>query len=415
MIATSTYKKYAGFWRRLIAWCIDMAVLGVFFAVLSLFAGYSGIVKNSHHPTFTFSHGNIIITSDSIKEEKTANAYLTDSVDFHVKPLIHQYVNYFVIDKGDYSNLQNFIWYLAECIIILLYFSILESSSRQATLGKMALNLVVTDAHGRRITFWRALGRNTGKYVSRLTICIGYIITAFTPRKQALHDLMSGCLVLLYHPEQQLEEQQKEAEHIKLTELKTKAELEALQAKINPHFLYNCLNSIASLAYDDPRRVEQMAIALSKFFRYSINTSGQNYATIKDEIELTKTYLEIEKIRFEDKLSYRFEVSGDQEYLIPRFLLQPLAENAIKHGLSKISGEGQLVIKASVTNDHIEIAVCDNGPDFPKELVSGYGLKSTYEKLSLLFPNAFELHTINGKEKQIKVIIKKLMKHAEKV
>src|SRR4029079_13760823 len=127
---------------------------------------------------------------------------------------------------------------------------------------------------------------------------------------------------------------EKELEVAKLQQLKSEAELDALHSKVTPHFLYNALNSIANLAVSDGKRARKMTIALAELFRYSINYSDHNYSTIKEEVEMAEVYLQIEKIRFEDQLNYSIQVSGDiNHYLIPRFVLQPIVENAVKHGL----------------------------------------------------------------------------------
>lgn len=203
---------------------------------------------------------------------------------------------------------------------------------------------------------------------------------------------------------------QQEIKIMELNQLKVKAELETLQSKINPHFLYNSLNSIARLVRVDVDKAEQMILNLSKLFRYSINTQGNNYSSVKEEIEMVKTYLDIEKVRFGDKLNFKINVAPRTEnYLIPRFLVQPLVENAVKHGTSKLTAEGILSVNIVKNSDQLEINIQDNGPAFPDGMVSlGYGLQSTYEKLNLLFPNAHEVQILNGKEKQIKIILKKL-------
>lgn len=205
---------------------------------------------------------------------------------------------------------------------------------------------------------------------------------------------------------------EKELEVARLTVLKTKAELDALHSKVNPHFLYNALNSIADLAVTDGRKARKMTIALADLFRYSINYSQNNFSTVKDELEMTEVYLQIEKIRFEDQLNYRVELADNpRHYLVPRFLLQPLAENAVKHGL-KVTGQmTEIVIKVAELENGIRIVVADNGPAFPDELVPGYGVKSVFDKLDLLFPGQYEIRFSNTPCKRVEIDIFKLMKH----
>ncbi len=205
---------------------------------------------------------------------------------------------------------------------------------------------------------------------------------------------------------------EKELEVTLLRELKTKAELEALHSKINPHFLYNALNSIADLSITDGKKARKMTVALADLFRYSINYSENNYSTVRDEVEMAEVYLQIEKIRFEDKLNYAIHVDPDiDHYLLPRFVLQPVVENAVKHGLKATGKITQINIAIRRKNNGLELIVADNGPEFPNELTPGYGVKSIYDKLDLLFPNEYEVHFVNDPEKKVFIQIHKLMKN----
>lgn len=208
--------------------------------------------------------------------------------------------------------------------------------------------------------------------------------------------------------ELQIELKEKEI-HLKQTEqLLAQAELEALQAKINPHFLYNALNSIAGLIHDEPDKAEKMVLSLSDLFRYTLNAQGKPYTTVEQEIEMVNTYLEIEKTRFEHQLTYTINVDSDcQHYLIPRFLIQPLVENAIKHGTSK-KEKGVLSVNITTNNNQLHITVADNGPDFPIQLGTGYGLKNVSEKLDLLFPQQNSVAFYNQPQKHISIQIHQL-------
>jgi sensor histidine kinase YesM len=205
---------------------------------------------------------------------------------------------------------------------------------------------------------------------------------------------------------------EKELEVTRLIALKTKAELDALHSKINPHFLYNALNSIADLSVTDGKKARKMTIALADLFRYSINYSDHNYSTIKEEVEMAEVYLQIEKIRFEDQLNYSTQVTGDiNHYLIPRFVLQPIVENAVKHGLKATGKMTEINVEVKQSGQGLELVVADNGPAFPEELSPGYGVKSIYDKLDLLFPGAYEVHFSNQPRKNVSIFIHKLMKN----
>jgi two-component system, LytTR family, sensor kinase len=212
--------------------------------------------------------------------------------------------------------------------------------------------------------------------------------------------------------ERQKKMNEKELEVLRLRELKTKAELDALHSKINPHFLYNALNSIADLSITDGKKARKMTVALADLFRYSINYSDHNYSTVKEEVEMTEVYLQIEKIRFEDKLNYSINIAENvNHYLIPRFVLQPVVENAVKHGLKATGNTTEIDITVKNDNGGLQLTVADNGPAFPDELVPGYGVKSMYDKLDLLFPDNYEVHFANKPQKKVSIHILKMIKN----
>lgn len=200
---------------------------------------------------------------------------------------------------------------------------------------------------------------------------------------------------------------EQEAQMLKLNELKTKAELEALQAKINPHFLYNALNSIASLVHLDPDKAEEMTLLLSKFFRYSTSVKSQYHDTVDHELDMVSTYLDVEKVRFDERLNYSIDLQNEglRDKLIPRFLLQPLVENAIKHGISKRAGEGLIRLTISEKADQLVLCLHDNGPAFPETLAAGYGLQSIRDKLRLLGGPDATLELVNGPDKHVRVTL----------
>lgn len=199
---------------------------------------------------------------------------------------------------------------------------------------------------------------------------------------------------------------EKELDVTRLKQLKTQAELQTLQSKINPHFLYNALNSIASLIHEDADKAEDMTLKLSRLFRYSINSQQENMAAVKEEMEIVSTYLDIEKVRFGDRISFTSWVDpAALSCQIPRFLIQPLVENALKHGLNNTVDGGLLHIAVDKTAEGIAIVVSDNGTLFPDELQMGYGLQSTYDKLQLLYGDAYRLQISNAPQKHIRITL----------
>lgn len=191
-----------------------------------------------------------------------------------------------------------------------------------------------------------------------------------------------------------------------LNQLKAKAELQALQSKINPHFLYNALNSITSLIYTEPELAEEMTIKLSKLFRYSLNTQEANFASLAEEIEVVKLYLDIEKIRFQHKLNIEFTIEESLlKYSVPRFLIQPLVENSIKHGINNLTDKGNIVVKCWRENNFLQVSVHDNGPAFNSNYQAGYGLQSTYDKMNLLYGEEYSIQINNGTYKEVLISI----------
>ena len=228
------------------------------------------------------------------------------------------------------------------------------------------------------------------KFTTLISLVIGTIILLFEFQKANASALLKA----------------KEMDLIKLNQLKTQAELQALQSKINPHFLYNALNSIVSLIHEDANKAEDMTIKLSKLFRYSINTMQENYCSVAEEVEILNTYLAIEKVRFGDRINFKIHHDAELgDKFIPRFLLQPLVENALKHGLKDVYENGELEVIIAQKDARIELIIADNGVPFPEELVAGYGMQSTFDKLQLLYKENYDLQLNNTPTKHIKISI----------
>lgn len=198
----------------------------------------------------------------------------------------------------------------------------------------------------------------------------------------------------------------KDVELSQLKTLKAQAEMGYLQARINPHFLYNALNSIAGLARSNPEKTEQMALSLSDLFRYHTNRTSDLFSTVEEELAMVRTYLDIEQIRFGERLQY--SITSDPSVnleKIPRHILQPLVENAVKHGISRIEGQGRITVATQNTAGHIILEVNDNGPGFPEGLMSGYGLQSIHDMLQLMYGDKASILWENQPLKRIRVNI----------
>jgi two-component system LytT family sensor kinase len=193
---------------------------------------------------------------------------------------------------------------------------------------------------------------------------------------------------------------------LKLEQQNTMFELELLRSKINPHFLYNVHNSIAGLISKDPVKAEAMILLLSKFFRFTLNKESATFHSIADEIDIIRTYLDLQLIRYGDRLNYTINV--DQSMLalqLPSYILQPLVENSIKHGIEKITEKGVIAIEITVANDQLIIRVIDNGPAFPNLPGTGNGLQIINNKLRLLYQERFTIEFQNFPKKYVELIL----------
>jgi signal transduction histidine kinase len=176
-----------------------------------------------------------------------------------------------------------------------------------------------------------------------------------------------------------------------LGELAATAQLAALRAQINPHFLFNSLNSIAQLIHVDPAKAEACVERLAEIFRYLLNRAEQDFVPLSEELQMTNAYLEIERARFEERL--RVETSVDPSALrqmIPNLVLQPLVENAVKHGLSRKVGPGTLRIAARLEGEILTLVVGDDGLGMSSAVLAdvferGVGLRNLRARLQRLY------------------------------
>lgn len=174
-----------------------------------------------------------------------------------------------------------------------------------------------------------------------------------------------------------------ERERLRLRLLTQDAELKALRAQINPHFLFNSLNSLSALTSLDPAKARTMCVRLSDFLRLTLGLGERSSVALREELELLRTYLDIEQVRFGTRLQVRWEVEEEVlEQPVPPLLLQPLVENAIKHGIARLPEGGELVLSAH--RQHGELALSVENPRDPDETPAkglGLGLRAVRERL----------------------------------
>ncbi|MGD0666972.1 MAG: histidine kinase [Bryobacteraceae bacterium] len=187
--------------------------------------------------------------------------------------------------------------------------------------------------------------------------------------------------------EKKLEEQQR---------LLVEARLSALTSQINPHFLFNTLNSVSSLIRTDPNQARVMVVRLSKVLRRLLR-KHENFSSLREELSFIEDYLAIEVVRFGDKLRFEKDVAEDTlDMLVPSMLLQPLVENSIKHGLSSKVEGGTIRIRTRRGGSRVELLVEDDGVGIPEEklatvLDQGIGVSNVHERLKVLFGNDYRM------------------------
>jgi signal transduction histidine kinase len=209
------------------------------------------------------------------------------------------------------------------------------------------------------------------------------------------------CVVIITHSFHTLvsfyrELREKDVLEEKLKTLAAQAELKALRAQINPHFLFNSLNTIASLIASDPSKAEESIERLAEIFRYALTASDKEFVTLKDELEFIESYLEIEKARFGERLQINRDIPPEiMTILIPSLVLQPLVENSIKHG-SDDNGKMSIEIRALRDGSLVRIMVKDTGKGVPDEIkkglyTAGTGLRNVSERLHRVYGERYGL------------------------
>ena len=186
--------------------------------------------------------------------------------------------------------------------------------------------------------------------------------------------------------------------------LREQAEFRALQSQINPHFLFNSLNTITYFCREKPERARELLLALSVYFRHTLNSSSAYMISIEQELEHVKAYLMLEEARFEERLEVTIDFPEALDFMVPTLILQPIVENAVKHGAMKRQ-QGKVLLKASVVEDILVISVKDNGYGIPKEVLRGfydkdttgqYGLLNVDSRLRSIYGESFGLQIDTG-------------------
>ncbi|UDQ79094.1 sensor histidine kinase [Erwinia rhapontici] len=190
-----------------------------------------------------------------------------------------------------------------------------------------------------------------------------------------------------------------------LREMANKAELRALQSKINPHFLFNALNAISSSIRINPDTARQLITNLSRYLRYNLELNDDEIIDIKKELYQVKDYIAIEQARFGDKLTVIYDIEEDVNCSLPSLLIQPLVENAIMHGIHPFRGKGVVTLSIHDLGDRVRIAVRDTGQGISEDVIARVernempgnkiGLLNVHHRVKLLYGEGLHIHRLN--------------------
>ena len=214
--------------------------------------------------------------------------------------------------------------------------------------------------------------------------------------------------------------QEEKQRYLKALSMAHEAQLKMLRYQLNPHFLFNTLNAISTLILDkDTQLANNMVMKLSRFLRYSLDNDPMQQVTVDEEIESLKLYLDIEKVRFGDRLTLHFSISPEaQKALMPGLLLQPLVENSIKYAVSQSINGGSIAVSAAIEDGRLVLVVADDGPGLdlrqgriPKG--GGVGLANTKERLVELYGNEQSFRLVTTEPHGLTITIKLPATHAQ--
>jgi len=182
-------------------------------------------------------------------------------------------------------------------------------------------------------------------------------------------------------------------------------QLNKFKSQLNPHFIFNSMNGLRALIDEDTEKAKEGITQLSNILRHTLTLEKRSLITIEEELKLVKDYLNLEKIRLEERLYYEINTSPScLNYHIPPMLIQTLAENAIKHGISRLIDGGRLIINSTSTNEFLIMEIINSGQYNPKikhnEDANGFGIENSKQRLNFIFEDraSFQIQNLNSQE-----------------
>jgi two-component system sensor histidine kinase AlgZ len=221
--------------------------------------------------------------------------------------------------------------------------------------------------------FWQSLSDGIGTALV-ITLIIGIAVTSYETLRSQLEDTTVALRT-------------KERDEADARRVAAEAQLASIESRVQPHFLFNTLNSIAALVHDDPAGAERMTGQLASLLRSALDSTATPLVRLDQELRVVRAYLDIERVRFGDRLRYRVDPGeGTASAIVPRMALQTLVENSVKYAVSSRREGGSICVKAVASHGRVRVTVEDDGPGFdPKRRPEGHGLALLDARLAMLF------------------------------
>jgi signal transduction histidine kinase len=221
--------------------------------------------------------------------------------------------------------------------------------------------------------FWRWLSGGIGTALV-ISLILGVAVTSYETLRSRLDDATVALRT-------------KERDEAQARRIAAEAQLASIESRVQPHFLFNTLNSIAALVHDDPAGAERMTAQLASLLRSALDSTATPLVPLDEELRVVRAYLDIERVRFGDRLRYSVDLGeGTRSAIVPRMALQTLVENSVKYAVSPRREGGSIGVTATASNGRVRVTVEDDGPGFdPVQRPEGHGLALLDARLAMLF------------------------------
>jgi hypothetical protein len=304
-----------------------------------------------------------------------------------------------------YSLAYYGVWALVTPIVILMAqrwpIAAGDKLDRLLRHGTAGVGIALLQAGLFAMLFWPVYGP-MNNHDTRLDLWAGMIAANFPSNMLIYAVLVGGTMALAAHTASR----DREAAAARLRARLAQAELDALRAQIHPHFLFNALHGISALVREDPPAAERLIAKLGTLLRSALNSQRRERIPLSDEVAFVKDYLEVEGMRFGERLSFRIDIADDvRSTLVPPLLLQPLVENAIRHGFPRAPKTMTVEVLGYLNDNHLTLVVRDDGKGAPVELHEGIGLANLRARLEQTFGNRQSMHIETEAGKGFEVIL----------